>query len=751
MAQITQDEQSQIESFSRWANFHLQKRGLSCTNIIEDFKDGLSLVALGEELLGQPFQASPGQKLVQQPKSDFHRLANVSIALKFLRSNGVKLHGVDANDVVRGNVKFVLSLVWALARYAHLRLLGPSIRSLTDKSKVKPATTPPTSDNPPSLSFLQSAPETSEGQMPYAATPPPIPPKSQGSEAQEEYQLTNLLTDFLMRSSRSAQNAPESFGASGAAGLGPSQILSILGNGNILPEAVGYLIQLDRGNYPMSLSEAYLAHLPPGQRNEAALQQASEELRLPMLFSGQEIADGKVSTQSILLYLTLLHSTEQSILQTGGHRASEDKVSSSIPSKGEQNEPMNSTDFTVARDPSSAAVPFAQPPPLPPRPHASTGYQSNMNQRYQMESYSSASEPVRAGTQSSTAEYTTSTEFSSYSYHQHPGLNTNSQSMGGPGQSFYQSQSASTYPASSSVIPTLSVPSPSPAPFESIVTPQSLYASSYNPSTHPSYPSYVNTPETTMTQQGQTQGGPAFASYSATTSFPNEPIGGQMVNGLYVTSTAQLHYNPGGASTSTVSTTSSTATKKKGIIGSSMAFAKRLAKEASHEFDKVYAVIDDSSSVQRFQKYFRFKYFEPFYGEHAVKFFTTASGGESVMMIGFAYVTENYFCFTGERASGRGTSDRVSAILSLLDVIHCEGGITPFLDRYKDVPRVTPARMAPNQSPNAAILTDRFGKVHEFYSILSCKQFLNQFHLKWQQALVRRQQAIPLHPPPFYG
>jgi len=120
-----------------------------------------------------------------------------------------------------------------------------------------------------------------------------------------------------------------------------------------------------------------------------------------------------------------------------------------------------------------------------------------------------------------------------------------------------------------------------------------------------------------------------------------------------------------------------------GFLGSSVAFAKRLAKEATHEFGKVYAVIDDSSSVARFQKYFRFKYIEPFYGEHAVKFFTTASGGESVMMIGFAYVTDNYFCFTGERASSKGSSDRVSAILSLLDVAHIEAGISPFLDRYK--------------------------------------------------------------------
>jgi len=78
--------------------------------------------------------------------------------------------------------------------------------------------------------------------------------------------------------------------------------------------------------------------------------------------------------------------------------------------------------------------------------------------------------------------------------------------------------------------------------------------------------------------------------------------------------------------------------------------------------------------------------------EFATKFFTTASGGEAVMMIGYCYVTENYFCFAGKRASAKGSTERLAATLSLLDIANIQEGISPFLDRYKV--RVTCVRKA---------------------------------------------------------
>jgi hypothetical protein len=85
-------------------------------------------------------------------------------------------------------------------------------------------------------------------------------------------------------------------------------------------------------------------------------------------------------------------------------------------------------------------------------------------------------------------------------------------------------------------------------------------------------------------------------------------------------------------------------------------------------------------------------------------------------MIGYIYVTENYLAFSGERATGK---DRISVLLSLLDIDTIDEGITPYFDRYKDVPRVTPLRLKPGSSPNALLVHDKHHRVHEFLSITS--------------------------------
>jgi len=211
------------------------------------------LVALGEILLNQ--KLGPNQRLVDLPKTDFHRLANASIALEFLKSNGVVLHGVDANDIVKGNGKFVLSLVWSLARHAHLQLLRPNLKVLSDQTQQSsPPTTTSTAD--------KESPITGG---PSAAVPlaPPLPPRAnRGNEAQEEFQLTNLLTDFLSRSSRLVESSKDSTGSSSTVSFkNGAEALELFKNGQLLPQCVGYLSQLDRGHYPTELAEAHLAHV----------------------------------------------------------------------------------------------------------------------------------------------------------------------------------------------------------------------------------------------------------------------------------------------------------------------------------------------------------------------------------------------------------------------------------------------------------------------------------------------------------
>ena len=89
-----------------WCNSHLRKVNTEIEVIEEDFRDGLKLMLLLEVISGE-----------QLPKPDkgqmrFHRIANVSKALDFIESKGVKLVsiGAEGSSVVLTNVRVTTCL-----------------------------------------------------------------------------------------------------------------------------------------------------------------------------------------------------------------------------------------------------------------------------------------------------------------------------------------------------------------------------------------------------------------------------------------------------------------------------------------------------------------------------------------------------------------------------------------------------------------------------------------------------------------
>jgi len=91
------------------------------------------------------------------------------------------------------------------------------------------------------------------------------------------------------------------------------------------------------------------------------------------------------------------------------------------------------------------------------------------------------------------------------------------------------------------------------------------------------------------------------------------------------------------------------------------------------------------------------------------------------MMIGAMYITPNYLCFTGELIN-----DRLSVILSLADIDKIDEGVAAFMERYRDVPTITPSNSdSPftdievsysTSRPNALVITDNAGMCHRLYS-----------------------------------
>ncbi|KAL7718328.1 Alpha-actinin [Entamoeba marina] len=101
-------EKVQIKTFTKWVNMHLGKRGRKINDITTDFKSGVELCAL-LEIIGETTI-----KCVTNPKMRIQMTENLDKALRFIQSRDVKLTGIGPTDIVDGNVKLTLGLVWTL-------------------------------------------------------------------------------------------------------------------------------------------------------------------------------------------------------------------------------------------------------------------------------------------------------------------------------------------------------------------------------------------------------------------------------------------------------------------------------------------------------------------------------------------------------------------------------------------------------------------------------------------------------------
>uniref|UniRef100_A0A673BNT4 Actinin alpha 4 n=1 Tax=Sphaeramia orbicularis TaxID=375764 RepID=A0A673BNT4_9TELE len=95
-----------VQTFTAWCNSHLRKAGTQIDNIEEDFRDGLKLMLLLAVISGT--YTSP------QRKMRVHKINNVNKALDFIASKGVKLVSIGAEEIVDGNAKMTLGMIWTI-------------------------------------------------------------------------------------------------------------------------------------------------------------------------------------------------------------------------------------------------------------------------------------------------------------------------------------------------------------------------------------------------------------------------------------------------------------------------------------------------------------------------------------------------------------------------------------------------------------------------------------------------------------
>lgn len=101
-------EKQQRKTFTAWCNSHLRKAGTQIENIDEDFRDGLKLMLLLEVISGERLPKP------ERGKMRVHKINNVNKALDFIASKGVRLVSIGAEEIVDGNSKMTLGMIWTI-------------------------------------------------------------------------------------------------------------------------------------------------------------------------------------------------------------------------------------------------------------------------------------------------------------------------------------------------------------------------------------------------------------------------------------------------------------------------------------------------------------------------------------------------------------------------------------------------------------------------------------------------------------
>ncbi|XP_017762740.1 PREDICTED: filamin-A-like, partial [Eufriesea mexicana] len=102
-------KRTQQNTFTRWANEKLKTVNRHIDDLECDLSDGLHLIGLIEVLAQKKLP-----KHSQRPIFRSQKLENVSVALKFLDDEGIRIVNIDSSDIVDCKLKLILGLIWTL-------------------------------------------------------------------------------------------------------------------------------------------------------------------------------------------------------------------------------------------------------------------------------------------------------------------------------------------------------------------------------------------------------------------------------------------------------------------------------------------------------------------------------------------------------------------------------------------------------------------------------------------------------------
>ncbi|RWS22941.1 hypothetical protein B4U80_02757, partial [Leptotrombidium deliense] len=110
---IDEKERVQKKVFTNWINSHVP----NCiqNDIVEELRDGTKLIALIHALSGVRLKEERGRRLRR-----IHYISNVNKVLDFCAERGIRLVNIHAPEIVDGNPRIILGLIWHLILRFHI-------------------------------------------------------------------------------------------------------------------------------------------------------------------------------------------------------------------------------------------------------------------------------------------------------------------------------------------------------------------------------------------------------------------------------------------------------------------------------------------------------------------------------------------------------------------------------------------------------------------------------------------------------
>ncbi|XP_032980535.1 spectrin beta chain, non-erythrocytic 1 isoform X3 [Rhinolophus ferrumequinum] len=130
-----QDEREAVQkkTFTKWVNSHLARVSCRITDLYADLRDGRMLIKLLEVLSGERLpKPTKGRMRI-------HCLENVDKALQFLKEQRVHLENMGSHDIVDGNHRLTLGLIWTIILRFQIQDISVETEDNKEKKSAKDA------------------------------------------------------------------------------------------------------------------------------------------------------------------------------------------------------------------------------------------------------------------------------------------------------------------------------------------------------------------------------------------------------------------------------------------------------------------------------------------------------------------------------------------------------------------------------------------------------------------------------------